>query len=336
MTTITFDETYKKSRKLKFSKDNVSQTIVGVLCGDFYGEGGPGENGLYSDDLVVLQAVYDYFPITYELPTRSGGSVLLAQSTIDLEQISDDTWEATVVYDVPEDGDSQPPQSGPAASEPQENKTENFTQISVNLSPISRNVKKSFQVTSCSKNVNLPYVSGPCPYTVGSPAPIGHTENGVEGTEVYAKEFGFNITVYMPPQKLTYQYVRKLSRMYLTLNLETFFGFPPGSVLFTGLNFSGDLYQVIPVSFEFQVANNFKFSRTEPTLTPRPDADPDDYYEIYNEPEFEDTDVLSGWDVVDYRYGPATSVDDKMMIQEPVLRLTQQVYLYTNFGAFEI
>lgn len=334
MPTITFDETYKESRKLRLSRDNVSQTIVGILSGDFFEGLEPNDKGLYPDDVVVLQAVYDYFPISYEVPTRNGSTVVLAQANIDLEQITEDTWKATVVYDVPKTGEQQPPQSGPASSEEEE--TENFTQISVNLSPVTRKLTKSLQVTSCERNVNLPYVGGPCSYPVGRPAPIGHTEEGIEGVDIYAKEFGFNITAYMPPEKLTYQYVRRLSRMYLCLNKFTFFGFPPGSVLFTEMNFSGDLYQVIPVTFGFQIQNNFKFSQTEPTSTPRPEAPPQDYFEVYNEPEFFGTSVLSGWDVVDYRYAPALSTDNAMMIQQPVLRLTHQVYLYVDFAAFEI
>jgi len=334
MPTITFDETYKESRKLRLSRDNVSQTIVGTICGDFFDGLTPNQSGLYTDDIIVLQFVYDYFPLTYEVPTPTGTTVVLAQSSVELEQINDDTWKATVVYDVPKSGQSQPPNSGPNSSEEEE--TENFTQISVNFSPGTRNLKKSILVTSCARNVNLPYIGGPCSYPTGIPAPIGHTENGVEGAEIYTKEFGFNITVYMEPQKLTYKYVRRLSRMYLSLNAQEFFGFPAGSVLFTECNFSGDLYQVIPVTFGFQVSNNFMFSRNTPTTTPDPEAPSNEYFEIYNEPEFDDSPLLSGWDVVDYRYGPALSSDSKMLIQEPILRVTHRVYLSTDFKAFEI
>lgn len=334
MTTITFDEAYKESRKLRISRDNVSQTIVGTLCGDFFEGLEPNDAGLYTDDIIVLQFVYQFFPLTYEVPTREGDVVVLAQSTVDLEQITEDTWKATVVYDVPKSGQSQPPNSGPNSSE--EEPTENFTQISVNLSPGTRKVMESVQVTSCARNVNLPYIGGPCNYEVGKPAPIGHTENGVEGADVYTKEFGFNITVYMEPQRLDYRYIRRLSRMYLSVNRNVFFGFPPGSVLFTELSFSGDLYQVIPVTFGFQVSNNFKFSRTDPTSTPDPLSDPADYYETYSEPEFDSSPVLGGWEVVDYRYAPALSTDNKMLIQKPVLRVTHEVYLYTDFRDFEI
>jgi hypothetical protein len=334
MLTITFDESYKESRRLRLDRENVSQTIVGFLCGNFFDEATQNESGLYNDDISVLQAVYDYFPLTYELPLRNGKAVLLAQANVEIEQISNNSWKATVVYDIPKSGQDQPSGSGPNSSE--EEPTENFTQISVNFSPATKKLNTSLAVTSCERNKNLPYIGGPCSYPVGNPAPIGHTENGVEGADVYVKEFSFNITVYMDPERLTYSYVRRLSRMYLSLNREVFFGFPPGSVLFTDCTFSGDLYQVIPVTFGFQVSNNFKFSDTEPTTTPDPSSAPEDYYEIYNEPDFFGTDVLSGWDIVDYRYAPVASTDNKMLIQRPVLRLTHSVYLYTSFSHFEI
>jgi len=334
MLEVTFEETYLESRKIRFNKDTTSQTIVGIIHGNFIQEAQIGPQGLYNDDIIAIQAAYQYIPIAYEVPSYSGFSILLVIQSLELEQINYSTWKVTATYDVPSNGGKsgggmgqQVPNTDPDAT------TENFTQISVNLAASTRNRKFSRQVLECHKRFDI---GGPAPYPIGQPAPIGHTEDGIEGVDVYEREFGFSITAFFPPEKITYKYLKKISALHGTINRNTFFGFPWGSVLFLEMDFSSDLYQVVPVTFSFKQRNNYKFSFVLPDTIASWSVPPEDSFDIYFEPDFPDSEVVPGWSDVDYRYTATPDPAKTMMLQRPVVRTIHLNYLYSDFENFEI
>lgn len=341
MLTVTFEETYKDSREINITRENISQEIVATICGDFFDEAEQGPGGLYNDDVYVVQAAFNYLPVAYELPLYNGFFAVLIIASIRLRQINNNTWEVRATYDIPQNGGQSGGGMGQAVPEEArpdfgENNgagwSDNFTQISVNMTTSTRNRGESRSVIACQRSVNIG--PGAIPYATGRPAPIGHTNDGIAGTEVYEREFGFSITAYMPPEKLKYAYVRKLARMQTTKNVGVFFGFAPGSVLFLEASFSGDTYQVVPVTFDFKQKNNFFFSQTLPTLLADPNTD--NSYDRFYEPDFEDSAIISGWDHVDYRYLPVADTGAVMVTQRPVLRVIHQLYEYADFNELEI
>lgn len=341
MLEVTFEESYLESRKISIDKENTSQTIVATICGDFLQEANVNAVGLVDDDVVALRYAYQLMPLFYELPAFNGQTIIVIISKLDLEQINYRTWKITATYDVPNNGGESGGgmgsknigNVGPDAGENDgQGWSENFTQLSVNLSASTRNVKMSRQVLSCARSFSIG--AGNIPYPVGRPAPIGHTNDGIEGAEVYEREFGFNITAYMPPAKLKYAYIRRIANMHATMNRYTFFGFPSGSVLFLEMDFSGDLYQVVPVTFSFKQKNNFKFSSSQATQLAPPDIQ--GAYDIYYEPEFPDSNVHPGWADVDYRYLPVPDNGAVMVVQKPTLRVVHLNYEYSDFKWFEL
>lgn len=340
---VTYEEEYKTSRAIEFTKDAVNQTIVLFFKGDFFGAAEQFESGLYNDDVIMLQSIYPYLPMYYLIPFVDETSIILALSQMKLEQVNDSTWKATLTYSLPENGGksgggmgTNVDDIGPDTGENDgAGWSENFTQLSVNMTAITRNRKWSLNTIACQRNVNLP--PGGVPYPAGQPAPIGHTVDGIEGADVYERQFQFQITAYFPPEKLKYAYIRKLALMQTTYNRDVFFGFPPGSVLFLECNLAGDIYQVVPVTFSFQQQNNFRFSQTEATRA----ADPyvDDWlqmHDVFYEPEFEDTGIMPGWSYVDYRYAPEATDASKMVVQKPMLRTIHRLYWDSDFNAFEL
>jgi len=341
---VTFEEAYGESRSIEITNNGISQTIVCRIKGNFYEVAEQNEAGLYNDDIFVMQTAYQVLPLFYQLPNYQNSLETLIIQSIKLDQESDTVWKITAQYSIPADGGKKGGGlgeddkdllgiQGPDYGENDGNGwSENFTQISVNMSVGTRKQTFSNQVIACQRSVNIG--PGGIPYTAGAPAPIGHTNDGIEGAEVYDREFGFSITAYFPPEKLKYAYVRRLARMQTTLNTGIFFGFAVGSVMFMEASFSGDLYQVVPVTFDFKQKNNFYFSQTLSTVLADPEIEGG--YDRYYEPDFEDSAILSGWVDVDYRYAPVPDTDAVMVIQRPVLRVVHLNYEYSDFGKLEI
>jgi hypothetical protein len=337
MLEVTFEETYGESREISITNQGISQTIVAVIHGNFMEEAGIGQGGLYADDVLVMQAAYQYMPLFYQLPSYENVGVTLIIQDIKLKQINESTWKITATYDVPRDGGRKG--GGMGTNEvpiPQPDDDEedpgNFTQISVNLSASTRHVDYSNIVLSCKRSINIP--PGEVPYAVGKPAPIGHTNEGIKGADVYAREFGFSITSYFPPEKLKYSYVRRLARLQGSLNDKRFYGFNIGEVLFLEAEFTGDIYQVVPVTFHFKQRNNFYFSETD--ITKLADPEVEGSVDRYYEPDFPDSNVVSGWAEVDYRYAPVPDTVAVMVVQRPILRIIHLNYEYSDFTKLEI
>lgn len=343
---ITFDESYKDSRALSITKENIEQKIKGYISGDFFSEAEQGPQGFWTDDIVVLEYLFGLIPDAYIIWAADKVPVLLTLTGVNLNQVNNDVWEFELTYNIPQNGGQSgrgmgTSEIGDYSPRPDDGEnggagwSENFTQVSFNISPTTRKRNTSLASIASQVNINMPGIVSP--HIQYAPAPIGETEDGVEGTEVYERQFQFQVTSYFPPEKLKYAYVRRLARMQTTLNVGVFFGFPPGSVMFLEANASGDMYQVIPVTFGFEVRNNYKFSKTEPTKFADPDQDdPMLMYDVYYEPFFEDSGIMSGWTIVDYKYLSVADPTAKMRRQQPVLRTIHQLYGASDFGWFGI
>lgn len=319
---------------------------------------------LYLDDTVMQEKVIPYFrgelPLVYEFHLSDTEWIYLYLASIRATQIDWETWRLDLVFDIPDDnGQSQGGgggETGPSAGE--DNSTE-FTQLSFN-STVSFENRPNGYVTEAQRRTGLP---GTALYPVKTIQPIGLTDEGIKGADQPVRSFTFEITSYMPPTKMTYSYMRKLSRMTTCLNKKVFFGFAPTSVMCTGAGASGHLYQNIPVTLQFEVRTNFKIKNTgDPALAPTNDVfitdsgtglkrvDVSNQYDTYVEPEFPETAIThtgpdalptgvhSGWSIVSYRYAPEIKTTEKVVIRKPtdrIIYLPEDVRI-VDFAEFQL
>ena len=339
--TFEFEEEYKTSRSIDISTSSFTQDFVMFICGNFLDEAIDTENYGPDDDIVALQAAYQIVPPSRTMPLYEGGYIFLTLSSLRVEQLATETWKLTVSYSArPKDQDVN--QSGPAAGD-RDQWTNNFVQLSFNVSSQQEQKSMSLKLVDIKKNIG--FGNANVPYTVGQRCPVGHTEDGVEGYPVYERSFGFSITAYFSPSDLTFAYVRRLYRMATTLNDKSFFGFPAGSVLFIEAAASGDLYSVVPVTFDFLMKPNFKLKTTGDDELMDPDDDTEaNMFDTYVDPYFAAPTVvtpwpggaISGWDILDYRYLPTVDETAKMTLQKPSLRLIHREYFTSDFGKFNL
>lgn len=357
---IIFEEVFGESRSFTINKTNITKELVFRVVSDrFVDEAGttsfPGMGtSLLLDDKVFQQNVLPIFipelPPALLFSYSPTAAVLLYPSNITGKQINWSTWEIRVTYDVSRDNGNGTGHTGPSQGE--ENSTK-FTQISFNASVGNEKIQKA-KVLACQLATNRPS-SEIAPYTVGQTGLIGYSEDGIEGAEVYTRTFKFQITQYMPPTKLTYSYIRRLSRMTTCTNLLPFFGFAAGSVIFLGASGEGDLYQLVPVTLEFEVKNNFSFHQSlESTNTPEdtfvelPNGKriviTDNQFDVIREPEFPSTVnsgttkpiIYSGWSIVSYEYAPRISAGTGRILRTPSLRTIFKHYPAVDFAAFQL
>lgn len=333
--TATFEEAWE-SRSIDIGRKSYSQNFVFFICGNFYEEAQIDPSYGPDDDIVATQYAYSIIPPFRYMPIYddSNAFLYLTLDKIGLTRINQDVWRVEVAYSVPdtEDGGNQ----GPNQGDPEW--SQDFVQLDFNVTTAEEEKKMSLATLACQRKFGA---AGGVPYGPGLSAPIGQTEDGVAGTSVLARQFEFGIQGYFLPQKLTFQYVRKLYRMSGTLNNDTFYGFPAYSVLFTECSASGSLYDKVPINFNFKMKPNFKFSRTEPTKLVDPQEDDVKLmFDVFNDPFFENADTgpapgdaYSGWDLVDYRYYAAEQ--EGMLLNKPVLRTIHQVYSISNFHLFD-
>lgn len=350
MLTFEFEEAYKESRTISVSNESLDEEFSFFLWGNFYEEAlvdpiyGP------DDDIDALIAAYSIIPPFRMMPLYDGNDIILVLTRLQMEQIATDVWKISVTYSPPDLGGQGPGgydetiEAGPGIGD-YDTWSNNFVQLSFNVAASQETRTQSRQLVNKRKmfgatNPNLPF-------TTGKPAPIGWKADGVEGYPVYARGFSFSLTAYFPPARLTFPYVRRLFRMATTINNATFFGFPAGSVLFLEASGSGDVYSVVPVTFDFQVKPNFKFSRTGPEALMDPaEDDVTLMFDTYYEPDFDDSpgvettpypgNAYSGWSVVDYGYVATEDATAKILYQKPVRRWIHQIYVSSDFNELEL
>ena len=251
-----FSEEYKESRGVSISNDAFDQDFSFFIWGNFVESADIDSTYGPDDDIQALEAAYSIIPPWRIMPMYDGNLILLTLNSLELKQLQTDHWKVTVKYSIPEYGGA----TGGGYNEPvdpvDDNGTQwtnNFVQIGFDIRTESETRTMSRELLSLAKDFNVPAL----PYLLPYGAPMGVTKDGVEGVEVYTRSFEFNVTAYFTPAQLTYAYVRRLYRMTTSVSIRPFFGFPPGSVMFMGTGGQGDLFSVIPMTFNFVMKPNF-------------------------------------------------------------------------------
>jgi len=354
---VEFFEDYKDSREINITRDDFTQRFKFHICGNFLEEAE--ENAPYgkADDVVALEAAYEIIPVFFMMPTYAGGMVILVLKDINIRMIHHDNWEIEASYSKPDvNGEGSgganvdPAEFGPQVEDGAQYAPNNYLQLGFNVGANTTHAMQSRYLLTQAFKPDL--VSPPVIYTPGLAAPVGQTKKDITGYDYYTRQFSFNVTCYKSATELSFKYVRRLFRIATTVNDRPFFGFPPGSVLFLEAQAQGDIYSVIPVTFEFQMQPNFRFSKTSPSALMDPDVDdPALQYDLINDPFFEEitytntiwknsdgtnmfgaaTGIYSGWNIVDYRYADGVLDGFGMIIQIPIMRLVHNIYGYANF-----
>lgn len=356
MLQVTSVEVYKESRELDITVESASQEFRYVFCGNFTEEAvedtdDPDFFGI-NDDHEVVKYLQGIVP-PFRLYPVGDQFVSLGLAKINIKDRGLDKWELNLVYDtlsleqvaaqgingLPIEGGNE---MGPSEGEP-DNSNE-FTQLSFNaqtsseVKTISRKLKAIVKSGDTPGDVNLPSF-----YVVGEPAPIGlDSEGNIEGTEVFQRDFTFQITQYFTPARLTYKYLRRLYKMAGTYNDKKFFGFPPGSVLFKGGTTQGDMYSSVPVTFDFAVRPNFTFRQVADTVLAAvgveyDPADPSKTADKIGDINFpEDLNVYSGWDYVEYIWNDVPDTNAKMVLKRPDFRLVHKMYESSDFDKLQL
>ncbi len=345
---IEWFELYPDSRSSTIDRSNITKDFVFVVCGNFVENAEADDFGLL-DDMQVQKAVYEKFaPLVYSYALSDTESYTLYLANCSIQQINWDHWKVTLQYDIPQDnGQSQGGGGGDTGPGQDEGPwSEEFTQVSFDTTPNTKTITHA-------KLIGYYGIAGAgsCPYgqPTGQLAPIGVTQDEIKGFEVPDRSFKFTVTQYRPPEKLRYAYVRKLTRMTSGINNDTFFGFPKGSVMFMGASGQGDLYKKVPVSYNFEVKPNFRFSKEGPSALCDPEQDdPTLMYDVVQDPEFPDAPTsenedffcpgpsFSGWSIVDYRYIEKVADSEEIVFNKPYQRYVFLHADFVDFSKFEL
>lgn len=345
------------SRDFEINRRSASKTFTFIVQSkDFLELAGreylPGTNlEMIFDDIVAQQAIIPIFagevvPLTYLFWYDTDKFIELYPSSLTGRAINWDKWLITVVYDVPDDnGQSQGGGGGETGPSNGEANSTEFTQLSFNSS-VSMEKRQQALLVEAQRSTAKAAIAAPLPYTPGRVQYVGLTDDGIEGAEVPVRSFSFEITQYMAPTKLTYAYVRKMSRLATCLNSKVFFGFAPLSVMCMGGQGQGHIFQRVPVTLSFEVRTNFKLvtsgakalAAAADVLTTLPNGkkqvNTSTQFDTYPEPDFPSTavnwsasgidlpaGVHSGWSIVNYLYEPLVKTDSKRVVTRPVDRL---------------
>ena len=207
---------------------------------------------------------------------------------ISAKQDSDDAWIVTLVYTVPE-----PPN------------VQNITwvQFGFELGSDTEHIDRSLQVKSGVYNTALG--GGPAPSVYNM---IGLSRQGVKGADRISKAFRFTITSYYTPQLWTSGLIALFYTQKATLNAAPFYGLLAEEVLLESISGEGDLYKLIPVTFNFQAKPNV----INQVDTPFPNL------------------TAGGHDLIDYLTD--YEVDNDEIIIVPTRRYVHKIYPNSNFA----
>ena len=367
--TINYMEVMGESRGFQISRKSVSKRFVFIIQSEMFVQEGldnasplPGTNAdmVFDDKRVQISTIgvfWSLVPLVHIFWVRDDYAILLFAADMEVRQLNWSTWRIEITYDIPDDNGSNTQtgngggDSGPSNGEQNSQK---YTQVSFNGSVGTKTIQMA---TVLETHVPLVRASSSSPYVQNKPGLIGVSDDEVAGAEVYKREFRFQITQYLPPSRITYQYVRRLSRLITCINAQPFFGFAPGSVMFVGYNGQSDLYEAVPITLEFEYRPNFKFLTGIDTDTPAnpndvftypggvPTVDYSQQFDTYGESAFPSTSrqvipgmgagVHSGWSIVAYEFRKKIETPvDGAIVRLPSLRTIYQHYQYQNFEEF--
>jgi hypothetical protein len=226
-------EIFKKSRRVSITTRNISVTYVYWLCMQDVWDEDESEVTLDNDHEVALGLVEDEVPVFHVIKVE-GTDYTIIKSDVELNQVGDYEWEATVKYTLPE----------------LEGGSSSYVELGFAMDGGSQTITKSILVRSSHSATSI---TDPIPDLKGA---IGYTKNGIQGTERLTRGLTFTITAYFAPVIWTSTYIKTLYNISKCYNDDVFFTFAAGEVLFINASGQGSYYKVVPVTFNFVASPN--------------------------------------------------------------------------------
>jgi len=240
-----------ESRKWSFSDSEITQTFEYHICEQDLlvdPETYDPTFGVFftpNDDMALADYIYANFPDSRDFNTP-GGIVTLVINKIDAVQKVDNGWQVTLTYALP---------SGLK-------NLENYIQFGFSTNGGEVQIQKAISVKSRSTR---PGVGLSPPETYGF---LGVTDKTVECINLPATQLSFNITGYFPPEVWGTALLGVFTGLGRRYNASTFYGFPPGEILFEYAEGQGEAMKVIPVTFYFTHSPNINGVADPPFSTP--------------------------------------------------------------------
>lgn len=227
------------------------------------------------------------FTAAYNPPIRTIGSAKYRRESIRVEQVANawdgrEAWDATVVYRL-----------------------------------ISQNVKVEYQGTTGNTTAHVNVAKGVLGVYAkeGETAPnlqgvIGFDGQDIQGTDILIPQPEFSLSV--EPINITEPnaFLRAISRIVGRVNSNTYLGFAPGELLFSGADHSGATDRPFQVTYRFQCSPNLQNINVGGITVP----------------------MKRGWDYLDVYYERQVDADAKVMIKRPRAVYVYRVYDYTHFS----
>lgn len=273
------------SRTYTVTTDNIQQEFIYKICdwtppadqeqhdtdwGAFFAP---------NDDVVIAMFVYSTFPMYRYFPINSSGDyVILYMTSHTGKEDSDGSWIITLQYTLP-----PPPESV------------GYVQFSIQVGGDTQHILQSKEVRYSSartgSSLSVPDVKN-C---------IGLTKNSIEGADIPARGMRFSLTTYLDSSLWDTSLLATWYSLPGNYNDDTFYGFAAGEVLLLGISAQGEVYGLVPVTFDFKASPN----ANGVTDTPFP--------ALY----------ALGHDIIDYLY--MASTDANYPIQIPTFRIVHRV-----------
>ncbi len=241
-----------ESRKFTVTDSDISQTIVYHICEDDiaidpeYWDPTFGNFFTPNDDMALAHFIYSNFPDSREFLVSQTQSITLFIRQTDAVQKVDGGWEVTLTYGLPS-GLKQ---------------LENYIQFGFSTNGGEIQMQRAITVKN---RTTRPGVGLSPPETYGF---LGVSDKTVEGISLPATQLSFNITGYFPPEVWGTALIALFTGLGRHYNNSTFYGFPPGEVLFEYAAGQGEAMKVIPVTFYFTHSPNINGVADPPFSTP--------------------------------------------------------------------
>lgn len=263
--------------------------------------------GAGDPSIMAIAAAWSIFPRLLVLPSQNEFPVLLMLNEVTVEGQSYLRYKLVGKYVFNSNEGFSGQQGIPEGSE-----AEVLPQIRLNfnIGGGTRRITKGIEVLSAVARTDFEPGNGVPPDLKGA---IGASQDGISGYEIPDNMLSIQVTAYYKPKKVNYTFIRQLKSLCGKTNAGGFLGQAAGEVLFVGASGGGTVLDIIPITFEFLIAENI-------------DDEPDEGF-----PNI----TAKGHDVVDYLYLRQSKPGaGDIILMEPTYRYIHKVVYSGNFTIF--
>lgn len=315
-----YTEVLSESRTINATRTGTSQTIVIEFQLPTDEETGELESPVFnstaatflgaSDDVLALETAYSIIPLTRWLPDSNGNPLLLELESLNVSQVSNyDRWKAVAEYSF--DSARGRGAGGQDPDDPYEGPSLPYMRFGFTVGGQTRNI-----TTARSTPGKDTRVGGPA-LPAETMIPIGMTKDGIAGADVPGGGLTIQLTGFFYPETITIQYLKDLASLLeptSSMNDAPFLTFLAGEVLITNVSGGGTLFDIVPITFDF----NIKFNKNDEPDPPFPNL------------------TCFGHDLLDYIYLEDIDANAQTQIMKPTYRYIHYVHKLGDFSKLKL